>query len=226
MAGFSAMRDDFGDARAYWKSARDLRTRFNRDFWMVDEGCVGLGLDPDKRLIRTVTSNAAQTLATGIVSDDYLPTLVKRLFQPDVFSGWGVRTLSTKNPAYNPLSYHLGSVWPVENATFLFGLRRFGFQGESQVLAKSLYDLALLSRTHRVPECVGGYSRDEAAHPGAYPRANVPQLWNQSVFPHSGAIGTGIRITKSWTRKARCMSCGSLPSARSSLISGIALVSR
>jgi glycogen debranching enzyme len=100
-----------------------------------------------------------------------------------MFSGWGIRTLSSKNPAYNPLSYHLGSVWPVENATMLFGLRRFGFDTEALALARALYELALLWKDQRTPECVGGYARDEATHPGAYPRANVPQLWNQSVFP-------------------------------------------
>jgi glycogen debranching enzyme len=74
-------------------------------------------------------------------------------------------------------------VWPVENATFLFGLKRFGFETEVHTLAKSLYDLASIWRMYRVPECIGGYGRDEAKHPGAYPQANAPQTWNQSVLP-------------------------------------------
>jgi glycogen debranching enzyme len=130
-----------------------------------------------------VSSNAAQTLTTGIVSKEKLFPLVARLFQPDMFSGWGIRTISTHNPAYNPLSYHLGSVWPVENATFLFGLKRYGFEKEVDRLATALYDLARIWRGHRIPECVGGYNRTEARHPGAYPQANAPQTWNQSVFP-------------------------------------------
>src|SRR5205085_7154129 len=102
---------------------------------------------------------------------------------PDMFSGWGIRTLSSKNPAFNPLSYHLGSVWPVENGTLVFDLRRFGFDVETWELSRALYDLALIWKDNRIPECVGGYARDQADHPGAYPRANVPQTWNQSVFP-------------------------------------------
>jgi len=118
-----------------------------------------------------------------VVDDDKLPRLARRLFQADMFSGWGIRTLSSAHPAYNPLSYHLGSVWAVENATILFGLRRFGFDAEALRLARALYDLALLWRGHRIPECVGGYDRREAPYPGAFPQANVPQSWNLSVFP-------------------------------------------
>jgi glycogen debranching enzyme len=183
MAVASTVLGRFKDAAAYWKDANELKHRFNRDFWMPDQNCVALGLDPSKRQIAVVTSNAAQTLATGIVEKNKLAALVRRLFEPDIFSGWGIRTISSNNPAYNPLSYHLGNVWPVENATFLFGLKRFGFEQEVHRLARALYDLALIWRGHRVPECVGGYSRMEADYPAAYPQANAPQTWNQSVFP-------------------------------------------
>jgi glycogen debranching enzyme len=183
MAAFSVVAGSMSDARAHWRSAAELKERFNRDFWMPGERCIALGLETDKQQIGSVTSNAGQTLTTGIVTDEHLPLLIERLFAPDLFSGWGLRTLSTGNPAYNPVSYHLGSVWPVENATLLFGLRRFGFEREAQLLARSLFDLALIWRGARVPECVGGYGRAEARHPGAYPQANAPQAWNQSVFP-------------------------------------------
>jgi len=183
MAAFALALGSLGEARAFWNSAREFKRRFNRDFWMEDEGCVAFGLDAEKRQIRSVTSNAGQCLTTGVVDDGKLPRLARRLFQPDMFSGWGIRTLSSKSPAYNPLSYHLGSVWAVENGTILFGLRRFGFNAEALRLARALYDLALLWRGHRIPECVGGYDRQEASHPGAFPQANVPQSWNLSVFP-------------------------------------------
>ena len=183
MAVLSAVMGDRAGALALWRSAQDLKARFNRDFWMEDEGFVALALDPDKRPVRSVTSNAGQCLATGIVSDEHVPRLVRRLFQPDLFSGWGIRTLSTKHPAYNPLSYHLGSVWPVENGTILFGLRRYGFDDRTLELARALADLAYLFPRNQTPECVGGYARDEFPHPGSYPRANAPQTWNQSVFP-------------------------------------------
>jgi len=168
------------EAKAHWHAASELKARFNRDWWMEEEGCIALALDPDKRLARSVASNAGHCLASGIVADEHIPKLVGRLFAPDMFSGWGVRTLSTRHIAYNPLSYHLGTVWPVENATIVFGLRRFGFDARALDLAEGMVNLTRLYDRGRVPECVGGYSRAEFPHPGAYPRANPIQSWNQS----------------------------------------------
>ena len=182
MSVLSWKRGERAEARALWRSAAALKERFNRDFWVEEEGCVGLALDPDKRLVRTVTSNAGHCLASGIVSDEHVPRLVDRLFRPDMFSGWGIRTLSSRHPLFNPLGYHLGSVWAVENATIALGLRRFGFRRRAAQLARGLFDLAHLYPRLRVPECVGGYDRDGRAHPGAYPRANPSQLWNASAF--------------------------------------------
>ncbi|HKQ74211.1 MAG TPA: hypothetical protein VJ810_10965 [Blastocatellia bacterium] len=132
-------------------------------------------------------------MTTGVVDDDKLPRLARRLFQPDMFSGWGIRTLSSAHPAYNPLSYHLGSMWAVENGTILFGLRRFGFDAEALRLSRAIFDLALLWRGNRIPECVGGYDRQEGPYPGAFPQANVPQSWNLSVFPLLIQILLGLR---------------------------------
>jgi glycogen debranching enzyme len=172
-----------GDARAYWKSARALKARFNRDWWVEDERFVALALDPDKRQVRAPTSNVGHCLACGIIDRDRLPAVVERMFAPDMFSGWGVRTLSSSHAFYNPLSYHRGTVWAVEQATIVFGLRRFGFDAQARDLARALFDLAQLYPEYRVPECVGGYPRAERAVPGAYPRANTPQLWNATAFP-------------------------------------------
>jgi glycogen debranching enzyme len=171
------------DAAAHWRSAAALKARFNRDWWMEDEGCVALAMDPDKRLVRAVTSNAGHCIASGIVGVRHLPRLVDRLFAPDMFSGWGIRTLSSGHVSYNPLSYHLGSVWAVEQATIAFGLRRFGFDERALDLARALFDLATLYPDYRIPECLGGLERSRDGTPGAYPRANTPQLWNASAFP-------------------------------------------
>lgn len=170
-------------AQRWWREARALKKRFNRDFWMEDEGFVVFGLDSEKEQIRTVASNAGHCLAAGIIDDEKIPRVVERLFRPDMFSGWGIRTISSRNPAYNPLDYHLGNIWPVENGTTLFGLRRYGFDDRTLQLARALYDLAMLWPGGRIPECVGGYDRSEYRHPGAYPQANAPQAWNQSIWP-------------------------------------------
>ena len=171
------------EARQYWRSARALKERFNRDWWIDDDACIALAMDPKKQFVPAVSSNIGHCIACGIVSREHLPAAVGRLFAPDMFSGWGIRTLSTAHAAYNPMSYHCGSVWPVEQATIAFGLRRFGFDARALELTRSQFDLAELYPGHRVPECVGGYARAERPTPGAYPRANAPQLWNATAFP-------------------------------------------
>jgi glycogen debranching enzyme len=183
MAVLSATMGEYGDARAHWASASDLKARFNRDWWDDDQGSIALALDPGKRQVRAVTSNAGHCIASGIVDDEHLPRLVERLFMPDMFSGWGIRTLASSHTAYNPLSYHLGTVWAVEQATIAFGLRRFGFDARALEIARALFDLAELYPEDRIPECIGGFARDRDGGPGAYPRANTPQLWNASAFP-------------------------------------------
>jgi glycogen debranching enzyme len=171
------------EARQHWRSARALKKRFNCDWWIDDEACVALAMDPQKRPVPGVSSNIGHCIACGIISAEHLPAAVERLFAPDMFSGWGIRTLSSAHAAYSPMSYHCGSVWPVEQATIAFGLRRFGFDARAMELAKSQFDLAGLYSDHRIPECVGGYARGDRPTPGAYPRANTPQLWNATAFP-------------------------------------------
>jgi glycogen debranching enzyme len=183
MALMSWVQDARADARALHESAGQLKARFNRDWWVEDQQFYALALDPDKRPVRAVTSNVGHCLASGIIDRDHLARVVGRMFAPDVFSGWGIRTLSTEHAFYNPLSYHRGTVWAVEQATILFGLRRFGFDARALDLAEGLFALAQLYPEYRIPECVGGYARGERPVPGAYPRANTPQLWNGTAFP-------------------------------------------
>jgi len=170
-------------AIAYARSAADLHARFNRDWWVEREGFFALALDPDKRQVGAATSNVGHCLAAGIIDRAHVPPVVGRLFAPDMFSGWGIRTLSSSHCYYDPVSYHRGTVWAVEQATIVFGLRRFGFDARAIDLSRGLFDLAELYPEYRIPECVGGYSRAERPVPGAYPRSNTPQLWNTSAFP-------------------------------------------
>jgi glycogen debranching enzyme len=183
MAVLSGVMDAKGDAAELRASASALKERFNRDWWVEDEQFFALALDPDKHQVRAVTSNVGHCLACGIIDREHLSAVVGRMFAPDLFSGWGIRTLSSNHAHYNPLSYHRGTVWAVEQATIVFGLRRFGFDARALDLTRSLFDLASLYAEYRIPECVGGYSRRESPVPGAYPRTNTPQLWNATAFP-------------------------------------------
>jgi glycogen debranching enzyme len=183
MSALCAAMGATADARAHHESAEALKDRFNRDWWMPGDEFVALALDSNKRQVRAVTSNVGHCLATGIIAREHLAAVVGRLFAPDMFSGWGVRTLSSQHTAYDPLSYHRGSVWAVEQATIIFGLRRFGFDARAVELSRAMFDLARLYPEYRIPETVGGYARGERATPGAYPRSNTPQLWNATAFP-------------------------------------------
>jgi glycogen debranching enzyme len=186
------MLGDRAAARDFWQSAGDLKARFNRDWWVKEENFFALAMDPGKRLVRAVTSNVGHCLATGIIDTDHLRPVVGRLFAPDLFSGWGIRTLSSSHRFYNPLSYHRGTVWAVEQGTMLFGLRRFGFDARVHDLARAQFDLAQLYGEHRIPECIGGYARSESPTPGAYPRANTPQLWNATSVPLAIQVMLGL----------------------------------
>ena len=183
MALLALVMENQDEAAAHRESAAALKERFNRDWWIEDERFVALALDPEKRQVRALTSNVGHCLACGVIDRERLPALVDRMFEPDLFSGWGIRTLSSQHAFYNPISYHRGTVWAVEQATIVFGLRRFGFDAQALNLTQAMFDLAQLYPDYRIPECVGGYSRDERAVPGAYPRTNTPQLWNATAFP-------------------------------------------
>ena len=179
----SYIRGARADAAAWFEAAADLKRRFNRDWWVEAESFFALAMDPRKALVAAPTSNVGHCLATGIIDDDHLPRVVGRMFAPDLFSGWGVRTLSSNHAYYNPVSYHRGSVWAVEQSTMVFGLRRYGFDARAQDLAGAQFDLARLYPEYRIPECIGGYPRSSVEAPGAYPQANTPQLWNAAGFP-------------------------------------------
>ncbi|MGW4498714.1 amylo-alpha-1,6-glucosidase [Micromonospora sp. NPDC004336] len=164
------------------RRAAALRRRFHRAFWMPERGCHAMALGPDKRQVRSVNSNDGHLLATGIVPARLAPLVADRLLAPDMFSGWGVRTLSSAHPAYNPFSYHRGSVWPVEAGTIGLGLARYGCWEHLHRLAEGAFAAAALFAEHRLPEVLSGLPRDDAhPHPGVYPNSCSPQAWSASA---------------------------------------------
>jgi len=157
--------------------AKTLRTAFNEAFWDAEEGFFALALDGRKRQVRSVTSNAAHCLYCGIVDDDKAALVAERLMAPDMFSGWGIRTLSSRSAAYNPMSYHNGSVWPHDNAIAAAGLKRYGFHAATARIAGALFDVAAQARDFRLPELFCGFARDESRSIVEYPVACIPQAW-------------------------------------------------
>jgi glycogen debranching enzyme len=164
-------------AQALRQKAADLSQRFNEQFWMEEAGFYCLGLDANKQQIRAIASNPGHLLWSGIVPSDRANRLVQRLFQPDLWCGWGIRTLSSDNPAYNPISYQLGSVWPHDNAFIAAGLKRYGFAAEANMIAEGTFAAASYFEAGRMPELFAGITRDAESFPVPYPDANIPQAW-------------------------------------------------
>jgi glycogen debranching enzyme len=171
-------------ARRYFHQASELKKRFNDRFWMPDENFFALGLDAKRKQIKSISSNPGHLLACGIVPKELARPVARRLLQNDMFSGWGVRTLSADHPAYDPYSYHRGSVWPVEHGSFAMGMMRFGLIKELHTIARAIFEASTLFEYNRFPECFSGHPRDEAhPFPALYPKTNWPQAWSaSSVF--------------------------------------------
>ncbi|HEX5542062.1 MAG TPA: glycogen debranching N-terminal domain-containing protein [Micromonospora sp.] len=163
--------------------AAALRRRFHRAYWMPELNSYAMALGPDKRPVRSITSNDGHLLATGIVPGWAARAVARRLLEPDMFSGWGIRTLSADHPAYNPFSYHRGSVWPVEAGTIGLGLARYGCRSELHRVAEGMFAAAGLFEGHRLPEVLSGLPRDSAyPYPGIYPDSCSPQAWSASTI--------------------------------------------
>jgi glycogen debranching enzyme len=170
-------------ADALTEQATALKRRFNEAFWMEDQGFIAFGLDPEKRQIETIASNPGHCLWSGIVDDDKAGRVVERLLRSDMWSGWGIRTLSANNPAYNPLSYQRGSVWPHDNAIIAAGMKRYGYHEQANRVARGILDAAARFEGYRLPEVFAGLAREDHAFPVQYLEANIPQAWAAgSVF--------------------------------------------
>lgn len=179
-------------AELFLERARRLRQRWQEAFWFEDEGFYAMALDPEKRQVRSIGSNAGHALGTGFVPVAHARAVADRLLAPDLFSGWGVRTLSTEHPSYNPLAYHLGTVWPVENATFALGFKRYGLDGHVERLVGALLAAAVHFTELRLPELLGGDPIERSPVPTIYPAPNSPQAWSASATIQSIQILLGI----------------------------------
>ena len=150
---------------------------FNEAFWNPDEGTFALALDGRKRQVASVTSNPGHCLYCGIVDPGKADAVAERLMAPDMFCGWGVRTLSSECPAFNPMSYHNGSIWPHDNAIIAAGLKRYGHGDGGHADRECAVRRGDRARDFRLPELYCGFDRSERASVVAYPVACIPQAW-------------------------------------------------
>lgn len=156
--------------------AGELKTKFNKDFWVEDGGYFALGLDKDKKLIDTPSSSMGHLLWSEIVEKEKEEKIVKHLMSDPLFSGWGVRTISKESSSYNPLVYHLGTVWPHDNSLIVRGFHKRGFRDEAMRIMEGMIE-ASRHFSYNLPELFSGYGLDESAFPITYPTACDPQAW-------------------------------------------------
>jgi glycogen debranching enzyme len=169
-------------AKRLYHEATELKKRFADAFWMEGEGFTAMARDAQGRQVRSVGSNGGHCVAAGILDHHLVPRAVERLFAADLFSGWGIRTLSDRHPAYNPYSYHRGSIWPVEHGSFAIGLLRYGLHAEMDRLCRAQFEAARLFDFYRLPEVFAGHPRDEDhPFPAFYREACSPQAWSASA---------------------------------------------
>ncbi|MGH9474921.1 MAG: amylo-alpha-1,6-glucosidase [Terriglobales bacterium] len=165
-------------ARMLWQ-AHELKKRFNDVFWMPEANYFAMAMDPKGRLVRSIGSDPGDALATGIIAPDFVQATVDRLFAPDMFTGWGIRTLSSDHIAFNPYSYHRGSVWPAENAAIGVGLRRYGHTRHLAELVRAQMNIAERFQFVRLPEVICGHAHSQAQpFPPVYPKSCSPQAWS------------------------------------------------
>jgi glycogen debranching enzyme len=159
------------------KEAADLKRRFNRDFWVEDGKYYALALDPDGNQVDALASNNGHLLWSGIVEKSRAKVVAQHLLGPRLFCGWGVRTLAEGEGRYNPIGYHVGTVWPFDNSFIAWGLRRYGFGEEAARIGAGILDAAQFFEG-RLPEAFGGFERAETKYPVQYPTACSPQAWS------------------------------------------------
>ncbi|HET6244503.1 MAG: amylo-alpha-1,6-glucosidase [Bacteroidetes bacterium] len=169
--GFQALSNKLNE------EAELLKKKFNEAFWDEELQCFVLALDGNKEPCRVKSSNVGHCLFSGIVNQEYVMPLVNTLFAKEMFSQWGIRTLSSEEVRYNPMSYHNGSVWPHDNALIAFGLARYGLQKEALKILSSFYQATMYIDLQRLPELFCGFERQFGEGPIAYPVACSPQAW-------------------------------------------------
>ncbi len=156
--------------------AAALKRRFNEVFWIPERGFFALALDGQKRKVDSLTSNIGHLLWSGIADPDKAECCVRHLMSDALFSGWGVRTMAVSEGSFNPIGYHVGTVWPHDTSIVAWGLRRYGYRKEAAQLAQGILEAADLFH-HRLPEAFAGYAREATKYPVEYPTACSPQAW-------------------------------------------------
>ncbi|MDX6717729.1 MAG: hypothetical protein QOH30_4287, partial [Baekduia sp.] len=160
--------------------AAQLKERFNRDFWLEEEGWYAIALGPDKKPVDSLTSNMGHCLWTGIVPEERAGRVAAKLMSPQMWNGWGIRTLANDEAGYDPMSYHCGTVWPHDGAICAAGLKAYGFDADALTVARGLL-AASEAWNGRLPELFSGLDRADVETPVPFPTSCSPQAWSAAT---------------------------------------------
>lgn len=191
----------------------DFRDRFNRDFWLSELDYCALGLDGHGQPLQVIASNPGHCLGSGILTDDHARKVARRLIGEDMFSGWGIRTLSSHETAFNPMSYHNGSVWPHDNAMIARGFARLGETEWVEQTLSGLFHAARHMFYKRLPELFCGFERSQGREgdpPVRYPVACIPQAWAAASM--YSLIQSMLNFTPNAAKKTLSICSPKLPS--------------
>jgi glycogen debranching enzyme len=190
-------------AEALKARANSLQQAFHAQFWLPELATYAMALDAGMKPLRVLSSDPGHLLWAGIVPKNIAPILVTTLLSDALWSGWGLRTLGSGEVAFNPVSYHNGSVWPHDTGLFAMGLARYGFEGELQQVARALLDLATASPGKHIPELISGFDRSDHREPVPYTHANAPQAWAAAAvvrmadYLQNGEVRSSHSVSKS-----------------------------
>jgi glycogen debranching enzyme len=193
IARLARLRGETALAEQQENAAEKLRRRFEEAFWLAESGTYALALDGDKRAVDGIASNAGHALWAGIASPDRAASVARVLTGGGMWSGWGIRTLSSETVGYNPIGYHLGSVWPHDNGICVAGFARYGLFDEARKVTGALVEATLHFRESRLPELFCGFGRDFSPLPVPYPVACSPQAWAAGSLFHMINATLGMR---------------------------------
>jgi glycogen debranching enzyme len=222
--GLSRILERYGEtalAESLAREADTLRRHFELRFWMDREQFYAQALDKQKVQIPSITSNPGHCLWAGICDPERAELVTERLLAPDMFTGWGIRTLSASSPHYNPMSYHNGTVWPHDNSIAAAGLRRYGRTQEATRVIDGIMEAGIRMPNYRLPELFCGFSRDRRFNTGPteYLVSCNPQAWGAGAAFH--LLQTALGIVPDTTAGRVFLNPMPLPGVRSVEVSGM-----
>lgn len=180
------------EAERLEKEAKALRRRFQSAYWLPDRRYLAVALQKGGRPAEAISSNPGQALWSGIVGAGHARSVARMLVSKRMFSGWGVRTMAEGEPAYNPLDYQVGAVWPHDNALIAAGLKRYGYTDEALRVFTAIYQAATRFPSYRLPEVFAGFARGDSPEPARYPVACSPQAWAAGAIPYMLRTALGL----------------------------------